>query len=40
MDTDISSPHDVFFKNMMGRVKIAGTYIQHYLPTEITSRRV
>ena len=37
MKTDISSPHDVFFKNMMGRVEIARMYIEHYLPVEITS---
>ena len=37
MDTDISSPYDVFFKNMMGRVEIARAYIRHKLPVEITS---
>ena len=35
---NISSPHDTFFKNMMGRVEIAKTYIRHYIPEEITSR--
>ena len=38
MSKDISSPHDVFFKNIMGRVEIARTYIRHYLPVEITSQ--
>jgi len=37
MDTDISSPHDVYFKKMMGKVKIARDYIRHNLPVEITS---
>ena len=38
MGKDIRSPHDEFFKNIMGRVEIARTYIAHYLPADITSR--
>ena len=38
MGKDISSPHDEFFKKIMGRVEITRTYIKHYLPAEIVSR--
>ena len=32
------TPHDAFFKNIMGRVEIARNYIRYYLPAEITSQ--
>jgi predicted transposase/invertase (TIGR01784 family) len=38
MGKNITSPHDEFFKNIMGRVENTRTYIKHYLPAEITSR--
>ena len=38
MGKDIPSSHDEFFKNIMGRVENARTYMTHYLPAEIVSR--
>ena len=38
MGKDITSSHDEFFKNIMGRVENTRTYIAHYLPADITSR--
>ena len=37
MAKDISSPHDEFFKYFMSQVEVVRTYIENYLPTEITA---
>ena len=33
--SDITNPHDAFFKFMFGDVEVAQDFLQNYLPTEI-----
>jgi predicted transposase YdaD len=37
MAKDISSPHDEFFKYFMSQVEVVRTYIENFLPAEITA---